>query len=83
MGAFPIAIEVLRQPTIDEQLIEVVERKGLGHPDSICDAVVERVAVELNRAYRTRFGRILHNNIDKGFLVAGQVARRPGRPGRE
>jgi len=78
MADFPIAIELLRQPTADEHLIEVVERKGLGHPDSICDAVMERVAVELNRAYRARFGRILHNNIDKGFLVAGQVARRFG-----
>lgn len=78
MAAFPIVIELLRQPTADEHLIEVVERKGLGHPDSICDAVMERVAVELNRAYRARFGRVLHNNIDKGFLVAGQVARRFG-----
>lgn len=78
MASFPIVIEVLRQPTADERHIEVVERKGLGHPDSICDAVMERVAVELNRAYRARFGRILHNNIDKGLLVAGQVSRRFG-----
>ena len=78
MASFPLVIERLQQPTADEHLIEVVERKGLGHPDSICDAVMERVAVELNQAYRARFGRILHNNIDKGFLVAGQVARRFG-----
>ncbi len=78
MATFPIVIEQLRQPTADEHLIEVVERKGLGHPDSICDAVMERVAVELNRAYRARFGHILHNNIDKGLLVAGQVERRFG-----
>ncbi len=78
MATFPIVIEELRQPTADEHLIEVVERKGLGHPDSICDAIVERVAVELNQAYRARFGRILHNNIDKGLLVAGQVERRFG-----
>jgi S-adenosylmethionine synthetase len=78
MAPFPIVIERLRQPTADEHQIEVVERKGLGHPDSICDAVMERVAVELNQAYRARFGRVLHNNIDKGFLVAGQVARRFG-----
>lgn len=78
MASFPIVIERLQQPTADEHLIEVVERKGLGHPDSICDAVVERVAVELNRTYLARFGRVLHNNIDKGLLAAGQVERRFG-----
>jgi S-adenosylmethionine synthetase len=78
MSAFPIIIEQLRGPTVDEHLVEIVERKGLGHPDSICDAVMERVAVDLNQAYRARCGRILHNNIDKGLLVAGQVERRFG-----
>ena len=78
MTGLHIAVEQLRDPPADERLIEVVERKGLGHPDSICDAVMERVAVELNQAYRARFGRVLHNNIDKGLLVAGQVARRFG-----
>jgi len=78
MGAFPIVIEQLRGPTADEHLVEVVERKGLGHPDSICDAVMERVSVDLNHAYRARCGRILHNNIDKGLLVAGRVERRFG-----
>jgi hypothetical protein len=28
---------------------EIVERKGLGHPDTICDAVMEAVAVQLAR----------------------------------
>ena len=78
MTPFTLVLEPLQQPTADEHLIEIVERKGLGHPDSICDAVMERVAVELNRAYRSLLGRILHNNIDKGLLVAGQVERRFG-----
>jgi S-adenosylmethionine synthetase len=78
MPTFPIVIEQLRGPTADEHLVEVVERKGLGHPDSICDALMERVAVDLNHAYRARCGRILHNNIDKGLLAAGQVERRFG-----
>ncbi|MBI5775778.1 MAG: S-adenosylmethionine synthetase, partial [Nitrospirae bacterium] len=49
-----------------EQGIEIVERKGKGHPDTICDAVVERISVELASAYTKAFGRILHYNIDKG-----------------
>lgn len=58
--------------------MEIVERKGLGHPDTICDAVMESVAVELAQAYLKTCGRVLHFNADKGMLVAGQVACRFG-----
>jgi len=66
-----ILVEKLPNLPMEEQPTELVERKGVGHPDSICDAVAEAVSVELSRAYRDRFGRILHHNIDKGLLVAG------------
>ena len=36
-----IAIEPIAEPAEPE--VEIVERKGLGHPDSICDALAERV----------------------------------------
>lgn len=61
-----------------EQPMEIVERKGLGHPDTICDSVMERVAVELARAYLNTCGRVLHFNADKGMLIAGQVECRLG-----
>lgn len=57
---------------------EIVERKGLGHPDSICDAVADRVSVALCRAYLHATGRILHHNCDKALLAAGQVQHRLG-----
>jgi S-adenosylmethionine synthetase len=63
---------------MEEQPTELVERKGTGHPDSICDAIMDAVSVELCRAYLDRFGRILHHNIDKGLLVAGRTAPRLG-----
>ena len=53
------------------QPVEVVERKGLGHPDTICDAVAERVSVQLCRHYLDRFGTILHHNVDKVLLCGG------------
>ena len=53
------------------QDIEVVERKGLGHPDTICDAVSEHVSVALTRYYLEHFGRILHHNVDKVLLCGG------------
>ncbi len=58
--------------------VEMVERKGTGHPDYICDAVMERISIELSRAYIERFGRVLHHNIDKGLLIAGQVEKHFG-----
>lgn len=63
---------------VSEQDVEIVERKGKGHPDTICDAVAERVSIELSRAYTKAFGRILHHNVDKGLLVAGRVECRFG-----
>ena len=66
-----ILVEEVPNLPMEEQPTELVERKGVGHPDSICDAVAEAVSVELSRAYGDRFGRVLHHNIDKGLLVAG------------
>jgi S-adenosylmethionine synthetase len=73
----PMILESSRIPPAQEA-VEIVERKGLGHPDTICDAVMEFVAVQLAQAYLKTCGRILHFNADKGMLVAGQVACRFG-----
>jgi S-adenosylmethionine synthetase len=54
--------------------VEVVERKGLGHPDTICDALAETLSQNLCRIYRQRFGRILHHNVDKALLCGGRSA---------
>lgn len=53
--------------------VEVVERKGIGHPDTMCDSIMEAISVALSREYLEEFGTILHHNIDKGLLAAGRV----------
>lgn len=73
-----IIIEALRQAPVDRQRVELVERKGTGHPDSICDAIMEQVSVALCQEYLATFGRILHHNVDKGLLVAGRTEPRLG-----
>lgn len=73
-----IAIEILKNKAVAEQDVEIVERKGAGHPDYICDAIMESISVALSQEYLKRFGDILHHNIDKGLLVAGQVQRKFG-----
>jgi hypothetical protein len=54
--------------------VELVERKGIGHPDTICDGVAEAFARRLCRFYLDRFGVILHQNVDKALLRAGVAA---------
>jgi S-adenosylmethionine synthetase len=73
-----IVIRGLAGPTPSQQPIEVVERKGLGHPDTLCDAIAEHVCVCLCRAYRERFGAILHHNVDKVLLCGGVARAEPG-----
>lgn len=58
---------------MSRQPFEYVERKGKGHPDTICDSVMESISVALAQAYLETAGRVLHFNIDKGLLVAGQT----------
>ena len=55
-----------------DDTVEMAERKGLGHPDTICDAVTEMISIELCNYYLAEFGAILHHNVDKALLVGGQ-----------
>ena len=54
-----------------EQEIEIVERKGLGHPDTICDMAVEKVSNKISEFYLNEYGTIMHYNVDKALLVGG------------
>jgi len=53
--------------------VEFVERKGLGHPDTICDHLAEELARELASEYLTHTGAVQHFNVDKAILAAGSV----------
>ncbi len=68
-----VSINELGRAALEDQPLEIVERKGLGHPDSICDAIMNEVSVELSKVYLERFGTILHHNLDKGLLAAGET----------
>jgi S-adenosylmethionine synthetase len=58
---------------IEELPVEIVERKGIGHPDSLCDGIAERISVEYSHWCQENLGTILHHNFDKVQLVAGEV----------
>ncbi|ELY53358.1 methionine adenosyltransferase [Natronococcus jeotgali] len=69
-----IRIEPIDRRAVEDQEVEIVERKGIGHPDSICDGVAESVAGALAREYIDRVGEVLHFNTDETQLVAGEAA---------
>jgi S-adenosylmethionine synthetase len=69
-----IRVQSLDRRAVEDQEIEIVERKGIGHPDSICDGIAEAVSRELARTYVDRFGKVLHYNTDETQLVAGDAA---------
>jgi len=58
---------------IEDLPVEIVERKGIGHPDSLCDGIAERISVEYCRWCQENLGTLLHHNFDKVQLVAGEV----------
>lgn len=58
---------------IEDVPVEIVERKGIGHPDSLCDGIAERISVEYSRWCQENLGVLLHHNFDKVQLVAGEV----------
>jgi len=68
-----IIVGRLDVPGVGDQEIEIVERKGIGHPDTICDAVAEATSVALCHFYEKEFGRVLHHNVDKALLVGGRT----------
>jgi S-adenosylmethionine synthetase len=66
-----VQVEQLKTVHIEDQAVELVERKGLGHPDSIADGISESVSRALSRLYLDEFGRILHHNTDETQVVGG------------
>jgi S-adenosylmethionine synthetase len=68
-----IIVKELIQKPIEEQEVEIVERKGIGHPDSISDGIAESVSRALCQAYMEKFnGKIMHHNTDEVQITAGE-----------
>ena len=75
----PLFVEALRDTPMAARRIELVERKGIGHPDTICDSLVEAISLALSQLYLARTGALAHYNIDKALLAAGQCEKGFGR----
>ena len=71
MVATNIVIDKVKRTPIEQQRVEIVERKGIGHPDSLADGIAESVSRALCLEYIKKFGRILHHNTDQCEVIAG------------
>lgn len=67
-----LEVEKTENDPVKEQKTELVERKGIGHPDTISDGIAEAVSRKLSKYYKEEFGHILHHNTDEVQLVAGE-----------
>lgn len=52
---------------------EIIERKGIGHPDTIADNLAEELGRLLKEEYKIKYGSIQHYNVDKVLLASGKV----------
>lgn len=68
-----IIVERSRRPEVEGQNIEIVERKGMGHPDTLADGLSEAVSKALSKEYLNRTGKVLHHNTDKVLIVGGSA----------
>ncbi|MFH1470227.1 MAG: methionine adenosyltransferase [Candidatus Micrarchaeota archaeon] len=59
---------------IEKRMFEMVERKGIGHPDTLIDGIVETFSANLCREYMKKTGAIMHHNVDKGLICGGRTA---------
>ncbi len=58
----------------EEKEVEMVERKGIGHPDSIADGISESVSRALSQKYMEELGFVAHHNTDEVQIIGGRSA---------
>ena len=73
-----VYVEGVREVPAPLREIEIVERKGIGHPDSVSDALAETVSRALCKMYKKEVGTVLHHNTDETQIAAGKAAPRFG-----
>ncbi len=66
-------IEVLDTIPTFKRRFEIVERKGIGHPDTICDLVMEDISIALAKLYMKEIRHVMHYNLDKTMLITGET----------
>jgi S-adenosylmethionine synthetase len=67
-----------RRPA-DQWTVEMVERKGTGHPDTLSDGVAEAISRAYSRYTLDLLGQVAHHWVDKCMLIGGESRITLGR----
>ncbi|OUJ18740.1 Archaeal S-adenosylmethionine synthetase [Methanonatronarchaeum thermophilum] len=73
-----INVENVLKTPVEDQKVELVERKGIGHPDTIADGLAETVSQALSQEYLNRYGEVMHHNTDETQIAAGSSCPKIG-----
>lgn len=68
------AVSGQRTPLPHELAVEVVERKGVGHPDTLADGIAELASIRYSQHCLDVAGAVLHHNLDKVAVLGGRAA---------
>lgn len=68
-----LLISASGRPCVDETDYEVVERKGVGHPDTLCDTLAEKISQTYSQYCLDHYGIILRHMVDKIALSGGSA----------
>ncbi|MFI9206393.1 methionine adenosyltransferase [Streptomyces sp. NPDC053048] len=71
-------MDIITTTGLSSAPVELVERKGAGHPDTLADGVAEAISRAYSHYCRDYFGAILHHNTDKTALLGGSANVRFG-----
>jgi S-adenosylmethionine synthetase len=52
---------------------QIAERKGRGHPDTLCDSIASAISHHYSNYCLNEFGYVLHHNCDKVGMIGGKV----------
>lgn len=62
----------IRESDFGSTDFQLVERKGIGHPDTLIDTLAEKVSQEYSKYCLDNFGCVLHHNCDKFGIYGGR-----------
>lgn len=72
-GSVLLNVQLNQPVNIERSPYEAVERKGIGHPDTLCDAIAELASRRYSEAVYKKIGRLPHHYFDKVMLMGGAV----------
>ena len=66
-------LNIISSTSLWNDNFETIERKGIGHPDTISDILAAKISQAYSKYTYEHFGVILHHQIDKLMVIGGKT----------